>query len=59
MAMLTSEEHPGPNDLNDPASLEVPRVFHTQSAVIGPPGHDTSVKTCPESSCLVAAFFGS
>ena len=50
MAMLTSEEHPGPTDLRRPACLELPLVFHTQSAVIGPAGHVVSVKTWPESS---------
>ena len=53
MAMLTSDEHPGPDDLKRAASLELPWVFHTQSKVIGPPGHETSVKTWPDSSCLM------
>lgn len=51
IAILNNDEQPGPEDTKRPASVELPLVFHTQSAVIGPAGLVTSVKTWPDSPC--------
>ena len=49
MAMLDSDAHPGPQNLKFLASVGLPMIFQTQSAVIGPPLLIVSVYTWPDS----------
>jgi len=47
--MFRRVEHPGPGDLYISISVVIPRVFHTQSACMGPDRYETSVYAKPES----------
>lgn len=49
MAIFRRDEHPGPGDLYIAISVVIPRVFHTQSARMGPDRYEISVYAKPES----------